>query len=161
MTEKEEQPKPNRGKIHSAKHRSKLNNRDIAPVKSHPLPPNATEIQQPYSEYVHIFERLFRSFRQQVFDCFGNKCEEVITHAEQKVRFLSPEFDCHSLNDNTVLSLLDLIENVIQETSLFKRSKLRQAAVTLISDLYNKQYELLEQHRAIDKVEQTYYRLKK
>ena len=161
ITEKGEQTKPGPGKIHSAKHRSKMNNRDIAPVKSQHLATILPGSQQPHSDYIHIFERLFRSFRQQVFDSFGDKCEEIITHAEQKVRFLSPEFDCHELKDDTVLSMLDLIETVIQEASLFKRSKLRQAAITLISDLYNKQYELLEQHRAIDKVEQTYYRLKK
>ncbi|MBI5021786.1 MAG: hypothetical protein HZB59_10130 [Ignavibacteriales bacterium] len=113
------------------------------------------------SEYVHLFEVLFRSFRQQVFECFGSKCEEVISQAEHKVRFLVPEFDCHALKDETVLTLLDLIEEIIKQSSLFKRSKLRQAAVTLVSDLYNKQYELLEKHNGIDAIEQTYYRLRK
>jgi len=121
----------------------------------------STKIVQQPSEYVHLFERLFRSFRQQVFECFGDKCETVITRAEQKVRFLSPEFDYHNLNDDSALMMLDVIESIINDASLFKRSKLRQAAVTLISDLYNKQYNLLEQHHAIDKIEQIYYRLKK
>jgi hypothetical protein len=159
--EKQEQFKSNRVKTHSVRQKSRVINRELAPVKSHPHEPIATETQQPISDYVRIFERLFRSFRQQVFDCFGDKCEEVITKAEKKIRFLSPEFDCHNLSETTVLTMLDVIESIIQEASMFKRSKLRQAALTLISDLYNKQYELLEQHRAIDKVEQIYYRLKK
>ena len=42
-----------------------------------------------------------------------------------------------------------------------KRSRLRQAALTLVADLYNKQYEILEKNHAIDRVEQFYYKLKK
>ncbi len=113
------------------------------------------------SEYVRTFERLFRSFRQQVFEHFGQKCEDVIAQAEKKVRFLSPEFDCHALTDETASSILEVVEEIVKEASFIKRSKLRQAAITLISDLYNKQYNLLEQHRAIDRVEEIYYRLKK
>ena len=106
-------------------------------------------------------ERLFRSFRQQLFDSFGEKTEEVIADAERKVRFLTPEFDLHSLNENTAIHVLDLIETIAGGASFMKRSRLRQAALTLVADLYNKQYELFEQHRVIDKVEQFYYRLKK
>jgi hypothetical protein len=62
---------------------------------------------------------------------------------------------------NTAPLVLDLIESVIQEASLLKRAKLRAAALALIADLYNKQYELLERHKAIDKVEQVYYRMKR
>jgi len=125
---------------------------------------HTSDVQQNHqsqSEYVRTFERLFRSFRQQVFEYFGDRCEDVIARAEKKVRFLSPEFDCHALTDDTAPSTLDVVEEIIKESSFMKRSKLRQAAITLISDLYNKQYNLLEQHRAIDRVEQVYYRLKK
>ncbi len=120
---------------------------------------NAGDPQQ--SEYIRAFERLFRSFRQRIFECFGDKCEEVIIQAEKKVQFLSPEFDCHSLTESTAHSTLELLEEIVKQARFIKRSKLRQAAITLISDLYNKQYNLLEQHRTIDKVEEIYYRLKK
>ena len=106
-------------------------------------------------------ERVFRSFRQQVLDSFGDKCDAVIADAERKVQFLVPDFDRHSLNENNAVITLDLIEKIAAEAPFLKRSRLRQAALTLVADLYNKQYDLLEQHRVIDKVEQCYYRLKK
>ena len=124
----------------------------------------AADVQQNHqsqSEYVRTFERLLRSFRQQVFEYFGDRCEDVIARAEKKVRFLTPEFNCHALTDDTASSTLEVVEEIIKEAPFMKRSKLRQAAITLISDLYNKQYNLLEQHNAIDRVEQVYYRLKK
>ena len=117
--------------------------------------------QEEPSDYVRLLERLFRSFRQQVFDSFGDKCDAVIADAESKVRFLTPEFDFHSLNESTAIIVLDLIEHIAAEASFLKRPRLRQAALALVADLYNKQYELLEKYRVIDKVEQFYYRLKK
>ena len=118
-------------------------------------------IPEQQSEFVRTFERLFRSFRQQVFEHFGEKCEEVIARAEKKVRILSPEFDYHSITDETAVSALEIIEEIVNQASFMKRSRLRQAAITLISDLYNKQYNLLESHRVIDRVEEIYYRLKR
>ena len=113
------------------------------------------------SIFIKLFERLFRSFRQQIFDCYGDKSEAIITDAEHKVRFLTPEFDLHSLKEVTAIVMLDLIETIANDAPFFKRSKLREAALTLVADLYNKQYELLEQKRVLEKVEQSYYRLKK
>lgn len=112
-------------------------------------------------DYIKLFERLFRSFRQQIFDCYGDKCEAVIAEAERRVRFLTPEFDLHALNSETAIVMLDLVETIANDAPFFKRSKLREAALTLVADLYNKQYELLERHRAIEKVEQFYYSLKR
>lgn len=114
-----------------------------------------------HHDYVRLFERLFRSFRQQIFDCYGDRSEAVIAEAERKVRFLTPEFDLRSLTDETAIVVLDLVEAIANDAPFFKRSKLREAALTLVADLYNKQYELLEQHRAIERVEQFYYRLKR
>jgi len=114
-----------------------------------------------HHDYIRLFERLFRSFRQQIFDCYGDKSEAVIAEAERKVRFLTPEFDLRSLNNETAIVMLDLVETIANDAPFFKRSKLREAALTLVADLYNKQYELLEQRRVIDKVEQFYYRLKR
>lgn len=111
--------------------------------------------------YVKLFERLFRSFRQQIFDCYGDRSEAVIAEAERKVRFLTPEFDLRSLSNDTAIVTLDLVETITNDAPFFKKSKLREAALTLVADLYNKQYELLERHRAIEKVEQFYYRLKR
>ena len=116
---------------------------------------------QSESQYVRTFERLFRSFRHQVLEHCGNRSDDVITRAEKTVQVLCPDFDCHLLTHDTAASTLDVIQEVVREAPFMKRSKLRQAAITLISDLYNKQYSLLEEHHAIDKVEQAYYRLRK
>jgi hypothetical protein len=112
-------------------------------------------------KYVRIFQRLFRSFRQQAFECFGPRCETVITQAEQQVRLLDPELDMERLDESTAILILDVIEGIITRAPFLKKSKLRSAAQILISDLYNKHYDLLEQHNVIDKVEQNYYQLKK
>jgi|GEM_PF-1892491 hypothetical protein len=113
------------------------------------------------SGFVRLYQRLFRSFRQQVFECYGDRNESVITKAEKKINFLTPEFDLGSLNDETAVIVLDLVEAIVDDAPFFKRSKLRTAALTLVADLYNKQYDVLEQHGVIDKVEQFYYRLKR
>lgn len=129
-------------------------------------PHPATGIQEtpPQSqspEFVRLFERLIRSFRQQVFEAFGDKSDDVISKAEGQIRFITPEFDLRSLTQETAVFTLDLIERVANDSSFLKRPRLRQAALTLVADLYNKQYEILEKNRAIDRVEQFYYRLKK
>jgi hypothetical protein len=113
------------------------------------------------SEYIKLMERIFRSFHQQLLDSFGDKCDAVIADAVRKVRLLTPGFDLHSLNENDAVVTLDLIEKIAAEAPFLKRSRLRQAALTLVADLYNKQYDLLEKQSVIDRVEQCYYRLKK
>jgi hypothetical protein len=143
--------------IHGREHgpiRKPRTNRSSATTPATPFTPES-------SEFVRLFERLFRSFRQQAFEVFGNKSDAVIAEAERKIRFLNPEFDLHALNETTATLVLDIIEITAVAASFMKRSRLRQAALTLVADLYNKQYELLEKNRAIDKVEQFYYRLKK
>jgi hypothetical protein len=129
-------------------------------TSEHPALVNTAGAQND-SDFVRVFERLFRSFRQQAFDCLGDRCEATIAEAERRVRFLTPEFDLQSINEQTAPVLLEVIEAITTEVSFLKRPRLRQAALTLVADLYNKQYELLEHHRAIDKVEQFYYRLKR
>jgi hypothetical protein len=114
-----------------------------------------------HPDYVRLFERMFRSFRQQMFDCYGDRSEAVIAEAERKVRFLTPEFDLRFLNNETAILTLDLVETIVDDAPFFKRSRLRDAALTLVADLYNKHYELLENHRAIERVEQCYFRLKR
>lgn len=112
-------------------------------------------------EFIRCFDRLFKSFRQQAFECYGDKGDSLISRGVKSVQYLYPNFDPGKLNEDTVLAILDVVESVIRSAGLFKRARLRQAAVTLISDLYNKQYDLLEKHNAIDKVEETYLKLRK
>jgi hypothetical protein len=134
---------------------------ETGPPSTEPRPPVQSNATPSHTDYVRLFERLLRSYRQQVFDCFGSKSETIISEAEHKVRFLTPEFNLHDLKSETAIVVLDLVETLINDAPLFKKSKLRQAALTLVADVYNRHYELLEQHQAIDKVEQSYYRLKR
>ena len=110
--------------------------------------------------FTRTLERLLRSFRQQVVDLCAQRAESVFANAEKKVRMLTPEFDPRSFDDSNAVLVLDLIEEMVRQSPLLKRSKLREVAAELVSDLYNKQYELLEQNKAVDAVEQCYYRLK-
>ena len=140
-----------------ARHRRKSGRtRQPIEVDNEPSPHSEDE-----SEIVTLFSRLLRSFRQQAFECLGTKSESTIVEAEHRVQLLNPEFALDSLNAITAPLVLDLIETVIDEASLLKRAKMRAAALALIADLYNKQYELLERYKVIDKVEQVYYRMKK
>lgn len=123
--------------------------------------PDSPEGENRPSDYLLLFERLYRSFRQKTFESFGDKFDRVISRAEEKVRLVAPEFDGANLKEETVPSLFDLMEEVINGAPFFKKSKLRQAAATLLSDLYNRHYDLIEQHKGIDALEQVYYRLKK
>jgi hypothetical protein len=85
----------------------------------------------------------------------------VIAQAEQQVRLLDPELDMERLDESTAILILDVVDGIINRAPFLKKSKLRAAAQILISDLYNKHYDLLEEHNVIDKVEQNYYQLKK
>ena len=112
-------------------------------------------------EFVRLFERIFRSFRQVGYQCLGDRWDSILSHAETQARLLVPELDVASLNEDTAPSVLNVIEYIATEAPLLKRARLRNAATTLIADIYNKQYELLEQQNRIDLVEQIYFRLKK
>jgi len=43
----------------------------------------------------------------------------------------------------------------------FKRGRLRESAGVLISDLYDRYYDLLERNGALEEVEKVYYSIKK
>ena len=121
----------------------------------------ASQHSEDEPELSTLFSRLLRSFRQQAFECLGTKSERAIVEAERRVQSCNSDFALDSLNATTAPLVLDLIESVIKAAPMLKRAKLRAAALALIADLYNKQYELLERHKAIDRVEQVYYRMKR
>jgi hypothetical protein len=133
--------------------------------KSPHVPPSTQALISPQrsdaSEYTQLFERLLRSFREQMSGIYGHKTDDLIQEAETHARVLIPDLTLQALNDNVAIGVLDLIQHLVAQASLLKRNRLRQAALSLVGELYNKHYELLEQHHVIDKVEQCYYRLKK
>jgi hypothetical protein len=104
---------------------------------------------------------VIRSFRVKLFDQVGPEYDELMMEAERKVRFLEPEFDLENLTDQSAPAVLDLIQEIIRRAPFLKRSRLRKVAALLIADLYEKQYDLLDKARVLEKVEEAYYRLKR
>jgi hypothetical protein len=141
-------------------------------------PPEFTPAQEPQSpsqgshfspinqlsqdaDFVNLFDRLLRSFRQQSCEHLGRKTEDAFTQAERHVSQLNPGFSLASLDAANAQIVLDLIEYLIERAPILKRNRLRQAASVLIANIYDKHYDILERNKAIDRLEQSYYRLKR
>lgn len=121
-----------------------------------------TEVKkEPQPEIVALFERIFRSFRRVVYECMGEKSETIIAQAESQARLLHPDFSLSALTDTNAIVILDVIENVAKNVPLLKRSRVRNAVTILVADAYNKQYDLLEKTKVLDRFEQFYYELKR
>ena len=135
-----------------------------APPAVQPSVEEAVPAQEPGhaepSHFTRVLERVFRSVKQQIVEASPQRAESIFAQAEKKILMLNPDFDVRALDNATAIVTLDLIEEIIKQSPLLKRSRLRESAAELVSDLYNKQYELLEDHNAVDAVEQCYYRLK-
>ena len=108
-----------------------------------------------------IFDRLYNSFRIRLFDTMGPRYGRLLREAERGVRFLNRDFDLDALTDATAPAVLELMEAAIRRAPFFRKARLRDAACILISDLYEKHYELLQTNGAIPQVEDIYYRLKR
>jgi hypothetical protein len=119
------------------------------------------EKKEAQSEIITLFERIFRSFRRVVYECLGEKGETIIAQAESQARLLHPDFSLSALTEANSIVILDVIESVIKNVTLLKRSRVRNAVVILVADAYNKQYDLLERTKALDRFEQFYYELKR
>jgi hypothetical protein len=128
-------------------------------IKKQPDEPKEKKEQQ--SEIITLFERIFRSFRRVVYECLGEKGETIIAQAESQARLLHSDFSLSALTEANSIVILDVIESVIKNVPLLKRSRVRNAVVILVADAYNKQYDLLERTKALDRFEQFYYELKR
>lgn len=115
----------------------------------------------PLTTVGRLFERLYNAFRMKMFDSMGPRYGRILREAEREVRFLNCEFDTDSLTDTTAPAVLELIEAVIRRSPFFQRPHLRRCACLLISDLYEKHYELLESAGVLARLEDIYYRLKR
>ncbi len=112
-------------------------------------------------EYLGLFEQLFMSFREQVSECVGDGAEGILLRAEERVRSRLPDFDLSFSDPSTALQVLDLLEAASKEAPFLRRSRLREAALSLVADLYTRHYELLERFLGVEALEQFYYRMKK
>ncbi|MGD1045585.1 MAG: hypothetical protein ABR936_09705 [Bacteroidota bacterium] len=135
--------------------------RTIKKQSDEPKEKKVEEKKEQQSEIITLFERIFRSFRRVVYECLGEKSETIIAQAESQARLLHPDFSLSALTEINAIVILDVIESVIKNVPLLKRSRVRNAVVILIADAYNKQYDLLERTKALDRFEQFYYELKR
>ena len=122
-------------------------------------PVEAKKDSQP--EIVVLFERIFRSFRRVVYECLGEKGETLVAQAESQARLLHSDFSLSALTETNAIVILDVVETVTKNVPLLKRSRVRNAVTILVADAYNKQYELLEKAKVLDRFEQFYYELKR
>jgi hypothetical protein len=109
----------------------------------------------------HLFEKVLRSFRIRLFEIVGSRQSDLIREGERKVRFLDPEFNLDELSEESAASVLDVIEEAVRRAPFFKRTRLRKIASMLVADLYEKHFDVLEKAGVLDKVEETYYRIKR
>jgi hypothetical protein len=106
-------------------------------------------------------ERLIASFRQSLLASVGERADDMLASAEEKIKGSSPGFSLQSPAKDDIPSVFDLIESVVAGMPFLKRAALREKSLSLISDLYNRHFSLLDDAQLLDKVEQVYYRLKK
>ncbi len=150
---------PPAGQPQKAAPRAGAKRRPAEPVKPS-LRPSAAPVDEADAVLI-IFQRLFRSFRKKGVDCLGRRWEDALRSAVERVRFLGPEFQPDALTHSTAPMMLDLILEVVSSAPILKRSRLRDGALLLIADIYDKQYDVLESRGLVDRVEQAYLRLKK
>jgi len=124
-----------------------------------PKPERASRM--PLTTVGRLFERLYNAFRMKMFDSMGPRYGRILREAEHEVRFLTPEFDTDSLTDATAPAVLELIEAVIRRSPFFQRPQLRKSACLLVSELYEKHYEILGSAGVLARMEDIYYRLKR
>lgn len=115
---------------------------------------------EPVPAHVQLFEEIFHSFVLKLSDICKGKSEQLIARAERKIGTGNAAPVAKQLTPATAASVLDLIESVVKDVPLLKRSKVKSAALELVAELYNKHHDLLESAGCIDRVEQSYYQLK-
>src|SRR6267143_4234547 len=126
----------------------------IATSSAAPVEPGTDAAgRQTAGELAAHFERFFDSFRRQLLECYGKHSDEMIARAEKEVAGRSPGFSLRAIGPDNALLLLDLAETITGQASVFKRGRLRRAALGAVSELYNTHYEALERFGAVDKVE--------
>jgi len=112
-------------------------------------------------EIAGLLQQLVDEFRKQTMSILGRKGQVVFESCERQLRQQAPQFRSDEIDDETAVLALDLIDAVVREAPLLKRSKLRGIILPLIADLYNKHFEVLNRRGLIPRVEEIYFAHKK
>jgi len=123
----------------------------------------SAQIQEnaPIPEIAVLLQQLVDEFRTQSLSILGRKGQVVFESCERQLRKQAPQFSSDEIDDETAILAVDLIDAVVREAPLLKRSKLRGIALSLIADLYNKHFEVLNRRGFIPRVEEVYFTHKK
>ncbi len=124
--------------------------------KTPPLPGKPIQTD-PAPEIVGVFQRLLHSFRRESMTILGSRCSSIFDESEKAIRVVSPDFNSRKLCTDTAILVLDLVDAVISSAPVLRRSKIRNIALLLITDLYNKHFDVLEQLGVLGRVEQFYF----
>ncbi len=87
----------------------------------------------------------------------GSRCSSIFDESEKAIRVVSPDFNSRKLCPDTAILVLDLVDAVIHSAPVLRRSKIRNIALLLITDLYNKHFDVLERLGVLGRVEQFYF----
>jgi hypothetical protein len=112
-------------------------------------------------QYLDLLQNLYSSFHRGASRICGDRAMAAIALAIERVRLKEQGFNPETLTQESALLVLDLIECTILNAPFFKRSPLRQSALTQVSEMYARHFDLLEHFQAVEPLEQFYYRLKK
>jgi hypothetical protein len=119
------------------------------------------EEDAPIPEIALLLQRLVDAFRKQAMSILGRKGQVVFESCERQLRKQAPQFRSDMIDDETAILAIDLIDAVVREAPLLKRSRLRGITLSLIADLYNKHFEVLNRRGFIPRVEEVYTTHKK
>ena len=111
-------------------------------------------------EFLRLIDAMLRSFRKMVFDVMGEKSEELFARSEREVQLLMPRFQINSLSREAAGSAFDFLEIVAKRVPVFKRTRVRSIAVTLVSEVYSRHHEALQKFGVIGKAEEVYRRMR-
>jgi hypothetical protein len=143
-------PKPGRKKFGSPKPESVESIGETQPVDDGRL-----------RQYLDLLQNLHSSFQRGASRICGERVMMATASAGARVRQKEPGFDPATLTQENALLVLDLIEWTVLNAPFFKRSPLRQSALTLVSEMYSRHFDLLEHFQATEPLEQFYYRLRR
>jgi hypothetical protein len=132
------------------------------PETRNPEPtPGATRLNDEDAELVHVMAEFVKRFKHEVRSNLGNLRDRVLDRGEEEMRNLFRAFDSTRLTIDTAAFALEYVRITAMHAPFFKRSQVKWIAEEAISQLYSKQYDVLEYHGLIERTETIYHRLKK
>ncbi len=143
------------------KHRPAKRRPGSVPAPVPAIVPPPAEPSDPDREFVCSLDSLFRSFRMKACEVWSRaRLSAVCARTVTRLQTNFPGYDPAALTPDTAAAVFDTIEAILDEAPWWHRRALRREAMNLLAELYNKSYETLRAHSALEKVEQLYLSVK-